>query len=98
MYLKCINILSFQTPCLDSLEWVAVKENKLETSLMTDSSPKRISANDIRAKLDSDGSTLLVCIYPTEVFNKSHLEGAISLEDFESRLQTLPKSAEIAFY
>ncbi len=65
---------------------------------MSSVNPKRISPNEVRRKLESGDGSLLVCIYPTEVFDKSHLKGAISLEDFESRLGGLPKTAEIAFY
>lgn len=65
---------------------------------MSSVNPKRVSPNEVRRKLDSSDGSLLVCIYPTEVYDKSHLKGAISLEDFESRLGGLPKTAEIAFY
>ena len=60
--------------------------------------PQRISAQDIHGKLTSDDPALLVCIYSTELYNNSHLEGAISMEDFLSRIDSLPKDAEIAFY
>jgi len=65
---------------------------------MSSASPKRVSPQDVKRKLDSGDGSLLVCIYPTNVYEKSHLDGAISLEDFESRLGGLPKTAEIAFY
>ena len=60
--------------------------------------PKRVSPKEMQRKLASGDGSLLVCVYPTEVFDKSHLEGAISLEEFESKLDGLPKTAEIAFY
>jgi hypothetical protein len=72
-------------------------ENKGEKHMST-ANPKRVSPEEVHRKLASGDGSLLVCIYPTEVFEKSHLEGAISLEEFESRLGGLPKTAEIAFY
>ena len=49
-------------------------------------------------KLKSD-IALLVCAYDDEEkFKTLHLEGAISLKEFRSRLASLPKDHEIIFY
>jgi len=49
--------------------------------------------------LKSDPNTLLVCAYEgDEEFQQNHLEGAISLHDFLSRKDSLPKDRPIIFY
>ena len=59
----------------------------------------RVSAQYAREKLTSgDDSFLLVNIYSQEKYDQSHLEGAISMSDFRSRQDSLPKDTEIAFY
>jgi hypothetical protein len=61
--------------------------------------PKRLSVQEVRERLSSDASTLLVCAYPTEqAFRKSALEGAVSFPEFERRLPGLSKETEIVFY
>ena len=58
----------------------------------------RISPEETRKKVQT-GAALLVCAYPDpEKFDKVHLEGALSRQDFESRVDSLPKDAEIIFY
>ena len=60
--------------------------------------PIRIAPEEVRQKVTS-GSSLLVCAYDdNEKFKRFHLESAISLADFESRLPSLEKSQEILFY
>jgi hypothetical protein len=60
--------------------------------------PIRITAEEVRQRVTT-GSSLLVCAYDDEgKFARFHLEGAISLADFESRLPSLEKSQEIFFY
>lgn len=60
--------------------------------------PIRISPNEAREKVTS-GPALLVCAYDDEnKFNANHLEGAISLSNFRSRLSSLPQDQEIIFY
>lgn len=60
--------------------------------------PIRSKAEEVRQKVNS-GSSLLVCAYDdAEKFARFHLEGAISLAEFESRLPSLEKSQEIFFY
>ena len=58
----------------------------------------RLSPQYVREKLKAGDDLLLVCIYSQEQFDKTHLEGAISMPDFRSRLDYLPKNTEIAFY
>jgi rhodanese-related sulfurtransferase len=58
----------------------------------------RVLPQEVRQKVES-GSALLVCAYDDEQkFNQNHLEGAISLSEFKSRLASLPKDQEIIFY
>jgi hypothetical protein len=60
--------------------------------------PKRVSPEDIHQKLRS-GTALLVCAYEDEAkFKKIQLEGAISLNEFKSKLPSLTKDQEIVFY
>lgn len=60
--------------------------------------PIRISPKEVRQKV-STGTAMLVCAYEDDQkFNKVHLEGAISLNDFKSKLASLAKGQEIVFY
>ncbi|MEF9438280.1 MAG: rhodanese-like domain-containing protein [Candidatus Mariimomonas ferrooxydans] len=60
--------------------------------------PKRLSVEEVRQKVTS-GEALLVCAYDDEEkFSRLHLEGAISLSDFNTMLPALPKDKEIVFY
>ncbi len=60
--------------------------------------PQRISAQEVRRKVQS-GEALLVCAYDDEEkFRSLHLEGAISFREFQSRLPSLSKGQEIVFY
>ncbi len=58
----------------------------------------RISPQAVRENVTS-GQAVFVCAYDDEnKFNANHLEGAISLSDFRSRLSSLPQDQEIIFY
>lgn len=60
--------------------------------------PVRISPQEARQKTTS-GSALLVCAYDNEEkCSNNHLQGAIFLSEFQSRLPSLPKDQEIIFY
>ena len=60
--------------------------------------PKRITPEEVNEKVKS-GKTLLVCAYEDEAkFKKIQLQGAISFNEFKSRLPSLEKSQEIVFY
>jgi len=60
--------------------------------------PIRISAEETQWKVTS-GKALLVCAYDNDdKFGRMHLQDAISLRDFKSRLAALPKDQEIIFY
>lgn len=60
--------------------------------------PIRISPKEVRQKV-STGTAMLVCAYEDDQkFNQVHLEGAISLNDFKSKLASLVKGQEIVFY
>lgn len=60
--------------------------------------PIRISVELAREKSLS-GEALLVCAYDdVDKFEKYHLEGAITWQQFESRLSELPKDQSIIFY
>jgi hypothetical protein len=60
--------------------------------------PKRISPEEVHPKL-KNGKALLVCAYEDDVkFRKLQLQGAISLNEFRSKLPSLPKDQDIVFY
>jgi rhodanese-related sulfurtransferase len=57
-----------------------------------------VSAAEAHAHVQG-GNALLVCAYDSdEKFNKAHLDGAISLSDFQQRSGSIPKDQEIIFY
>jgi rhodanese-related sulfurtransferase len=58
----------------------------------------RVTPEDIYPRVKS-GDTVLVCAYDNEeTFRGMRLEGAISLQEFKSRVSGLPKDQEIVFY
>ncbi len=60
--------------------------------------PERITSEEVHQKLKA-GKALLVCAYDDEAkFKKMHLQGAISLNEFKSKLPSLEKDQEIIFY
>jgi hypothetical protein len=62
------------------------------------SEPQRVTAEEVYGKLNS-GKALLVCAYEDETkFKAMRLEGAISLNEFKSKLSSLAKDQEIVFY
>ncbi len=59
---------------------------------------QRISPREARQRV-RQGEALLVCAYDSkEKFSQVHLEGALSLDAFRTRLSELPKNREIIFY
>jgi hypothetical protein len=63
------------------------------------SAPKRVSAQEVRSKLQSGGKALLVCAYESDTkFQQAALGGAISFSEFERRKASLPRDLEIVFY
>jgi hypothetical protein len=59
---------------------------------------ERIFPERVRQHMGAN-SALLVCAYDSEEkFRQNHLEGAISLAAFKSRLHTIPQDREIIFY
>jgi hypothetical protein len=62
------------------------------------SEPERVTAEEVYNRLKS-GKALLVCAYEDELkFKAMQLEGAISLNEFKSKLPSLAKDQEIVFY
>ena len=60
--------------------------------------PIRISAEEAR-KNELSGEALLVCAYEdAEKFRHSHLQDAISLQDFKARVAALSREQMIIFY
>jgi hypothetical protein len=60
--------------------------------------PKRITPEEIYQRVKS-GAVLLVCAYEDDAkFKRMQLEGAISFNEFKSKLPSLPKDQEIVFY
>jgi len=59
---------------------------------------QRIDPEQTREHMDS-GDALLVCAYDSpEKFEQNRLEGAISLQKFESQVDELDRDREIVFY
>jgi len=59
---------------------------------------QRSSAEETRRKMQSGGA-LLVCAYDDEEkCKKMRLEGAITLGNFRSQLNSLPKDRDVIFY
>jgi rhodanese-related sulfurtransferase len=59
---------------------------------------RRIPVKEAYQKVKS-GKALLVCGYDDDAkFKAVHLEGALSLKEFQARLPKLPKDQEIIFY
>jgi hypothetical protein len=62
------------------------------------SEPKRVTPEETYQRLKS-GAVLLVCAYEDDAkFKKMQLQGAISLNEFKSKLSSLRKEQEIVFY
>jgi rhodanese-related sulfurtransferase len=60
---------------------------------------ERISPEEAHEHLESGRGTLLVCAYDDQdKFEQNHLEGALSLDEFESQADSLPGDREIIFY
>lgn len=60
--------------------------------------PERIDPDRARARLMSSDA-LLVCAYDTpEKFRENFLDGAISLQELQTRASQLPRDREIIFY
>ncbi|MBS3906599.1 MAG: hypothetical protein KGZ49_06135 [Syntrophaceae bacterium] len=59
--------------------------------------PKRITPEEVHQRLKA-GEALLVCAYEDEAeFKMMPLQGAISFNEFKSRLSSLAKGQEIVF-
>ncbi len=57
-----------------------------------------VAATEAHARA-KNGSALLVCAYESdEKFRNVHLEGAMGLSEFQSKLNTIEKGKEIIFY
>jgi len=60
--------------------------------------PKRVTPEEIYQRVKSKAA-LLVCAYDDDAkFKRMQLEGAISFNEFQSRLSSLAKDQEIVFY
>ena len=58
----------------------------------------RVSPREAYEKVKA-GQALLVCAYESDArFEKFHLEGAISFNDFKARFKDLPVMQEVIFY
>lgn len=57
-----------------------------------------VTATEAHARAKS-GSALLVCAYDSDdKFSNVHLEGAMPLSEFQTRLNTIERDKEIIFY
>lgn len=60
--------------------------------------PIRIPPEEVREKV-TNGNALFVCGYDdADKFRANHLEGAISFDEFKSKLPSIEKDQEIIFY
>jgi hypothetical protein len=60
--------------------------------------PERIGPEEVYKKMKA-GTAILVCAYEDDnKFKTSHLEGALSFNEFKSKLPSLSKDQEMAFY
>jgi rhodanese-related sulfurtransferase len=60
---------------------------------------ERISVATAHKHLESDPEVMLVCAYDDdEKFEQNHLQGAFSLDEFESQADSLRKDREIIVY
>lgn len=58
----------------------------------------RVSPREAQEKITA-GQALLVCGYESDArFEKYHLQGGISFNDFKSRFPSLPVEQEVIFY
>jgi len=61
--------------------------------------PRRISAQQVRRRLQSGMPTMLVCAYPDDAkFAQVALDGAVPFSEFERRKASLPRDFEVVFY
>lgn len=65
---------------------------------MADLSPARVGAVEVRRRMLAGEDTLLVSVFPEAVHRFSHLDGAISLETLNRRLDSLDKRTNLVFY
>ncbi len=66
---------------------------------MSKKHPRPIAAQQAHDMLAKDPSVLLVCAYESdEEFRQHDLEGAISLDEFRKRKDSLPKDENLIFY
>jgi hypothetical protein len=57
-----------------------------------------VTAADAHQRVKNN-SALLVCAYDSDdKFNNVHLEGAIALSEFQSKLEAIDRTQEIIFY
>ena len=60
---------------------------------------ERISPRHAHEHRESDSNALLVCAYDSEQkLQQNRLEGAISLDQFRSRVDSLSRDREVIFY
>jgi len=60
---------------------------------------KRIAPAEARALLRSGSAMLIFCAYDSQhKFEQYRLPGAISLKDFESQADSIPKDRHLIFY
>ena len=60
--------------------------------------PMRVTPQEVYPRVKA-GETLLVCAYPDEAKCRSlQLDGALTFQDFQTRLSSIPKNQEIVFY
>jgi len=60
--------------------------------------PERVAVGEVYRRV-TDGAALLVCAYDDdEKFRGVHLEGAVSMTEFKTKLSSIDKDTDIYFY
>jgi hypothetical protein len=60
---------------------------------------ERLEPQEVRRRMQGDDGALLVCAYnDTEKCKKQGIEESIPYPEFESKLDSIPKSKEIVFF
>jgi rhodanese-related sulfurtransferase len=59
---------------------------------------QRISARQAHDQAANAGALLVSAYDSQQKFEQNHLEGAISLDEFRSQVDSIPKDREIIFY
>ena len=109
MVLSCLHPHNRRGIIMDKTKWIVLaavfsllvtvgfQSPSMASSTKAVAEMSRISPDEALKKVKS-GEALLVCAYGDEKCKTILFEGALLRSEFESRLDTLPKTQEIIFY